>query len=438
MIPSGYPLVEKFAPLFGDAPYIIAKGGRAGMKSHTIAEALLIRGKAQRKRVLCAREIQKSISESVHQLLRDKISKLGMQDFYQVTTNEILGRNGSQFLFAGLKTNFSSIKSKEGLDIVWVEEGAKVSKDSWITLLPTIRKEGSQLIVSFNPEDETDPVNELEKKPGAVVITVGWQDNPWISKRTLAEIKFDYANDPEMAEHVWGGGFRKRSKAQIFTNVRYERLVLDQHWFGPYYGADWGFAQDPVTLMKLYLGPVNVATNRRAIYIEKEAYGVGVELNEIPQLWKAAIPECRNEPSKVQAERGLTWFDLPQPIIRGDNSRPETIAHLRNQGFNVVAAEKWPGSVEDGVAWMKAHDIIVNPDCKHQEQEVKGYKFKEDPITGDVLPIIVDKHNHCWDADRYGLEPAIKVGEIPVVVAVDDTPTMILDEYDARLEELSF
>lgn len=432
-------MVDKFAPLFGDAPYIWAKGGRAGMKSHTIAEALLVRGKSEKKRIMCAREIQKSIDESVHQLLRDKITKLGYESFYQVGNNKIVGNNGTQFLFAGLKTNFASIKSKEGLDIVWVEEAAKVSKESWRVLLPTIRKEGSQLIASWNPEDESDPIETLVKLPGSVVINVGWQDNPWLSKRTLAEIKFDYANDAETAAHIWGGGYRKRSKAQIFSGrYRVERVIQDElntAWFGPYYGADWGFAQDPVTLMKLWLHKTE-----RKLYVQKEAYGVGIELNEIPELWRSAIPECQLQPSKQQQEMGVTVFDIPQPVIRADCSRPETISHMRNFGFNVIPAAKWSGSVEDGISWFKMHEIIIDPSCKHQEQEAKDYKYKEDPVTGDVLPVIVDKHNHCWDADRYAFEPAIKAPEQDVVIVTEDNSVNLgadLDLVDADLAEMA-
>jgi len=432
-------VVDIFAPLYKPAPYKVLKGGRSGMKSHGVAEALLRLGRSKKRRILCAREVQKSITESVHQLLRDKIAALGYENFYTVGNSEIVGNNGTQFLFAGLKTNFASLKSKEGLDIVWVEEAAKVSRDSWKVLLPTIRKEGAELWITFNPDLETDPVWTLfcaKPRPGTVVIDTNWRQNPWLSQRTLAEIRYDFTVDPESAAHVWDGGFNRRSKAVIFAGkVKEESFTPSIDFYGPYFGADFGFAQDPATLMKLWL-----SNDLKKIFVEYEAYGVGVELNELPELYRS-VPGSQNRPTATQAKMGATVFSLQQPVIRADNSRPETISHLRGYGFNVVAADKWPGSVEDGITWLKAHEeIVVHPRCVHQLAEAKDYKFKEDPLTGDVLPIVIDKHNHCWDADRYGFEPVIKLGEVSTVVnlgqEVSITPE--LDELDLVSQELGF
>ena len=176
---ADFPAALEF--LFQPARYKVLYGGRGGTKSWGVAQALLILAAQRPLRILCAREIQKSIRDSVHQLLRDRITELGMESFYRVLDSEIRGANGSLFLFAGLRHNIANIRSKEGIDIVWVEEANTVSKSSWDALIPTIRKEGSEIWITFNPELERDETYKRFVKlppPGAVVRKVGWQDNP--------------------------------------------------------------------------------------------------------------------------------------------------------------------------------------------------------------------------------------------------------------------
>ena len=161
-------------------------GGRDSAKSWSIARMLLVRGRAKKERILCTREVQKSIAESVHQLLKDQIKVLGMEDFYEVQQNYIYGQNGTQFSFHGLSgQTATSIKSFEGTTICWVEEAQTVTKRSWDILEPTIRTPGSEIWVSFNPDMDTDETYKrfvLNPPPGSIVTKINWQDNPWRSE----------------------------------------------------------------------------------------------------------------------------------------------------------------------------------------------------------------------------------------------------------------
>lgn len=212
---------EKLECLFQPSRYKILYGGRGGAKSWGIARALLVQAAAKPLRILCAREIQKSISESVHQLLRDQIAALGLSDCYEVLQNEIRGKNGSLFLFAGLKHNVENIKSKEGLDIVWVEEAQTVSKKSWDTLIPTIRKEGSEIWISFNPDLEDDETYQRFVKsppPGAIVQKINWSDNPWFPEVLRLEKDSLKEKDPDAYLTVWEGHCKQTLDGAVYAS----------------------------------------------------------------------------------------------------------------------------------------------------------------------------------------------------------------------------
>ncbi|WP_229729255.1 PBSX family phage terminase large subunit [Agaricicola taiwanensis] len=207
--------------LFDAARYKILYGGRGGAKSWGIARALLVLGAMDPLRVLCAREIQKSIQESVHQLLKDQIDALGLNEFYEVLQTEIRGRNGTLFIFAGLKHNVDNIKSKEGIDIAWVEEAANVSKTSWDKLIPTIRKPGSEIWVSFNPEldsDETYKRFVLSPPTGAKVEKLNWSDNPWFPEVLQQEMEDLKQRDHDAYLTVWEGHCKQVLDGAIYAN----------------------------------------------------------------------------------------------------------------------------------------------------------------------------------------------------------------------------
>lgn len=204
-----------------NARYKGAYGGRGAAKSRSFATALLIRGMKRKQRALCCREIQKSIKESVHQLLANQIVALGMQDFYSVLTTEIRGRRGTSFGFAGLRYNATGLKSYEDADVAWVEEGQAVSKTSWGILIPTIRNEGSEIWVSFNPEFEDDDTYQrfvIRPPKNSIVVEVNWRDNPWfpdVLEQERVELK---ERDPAEYDHVWEGKCRKWLEGAIYAN----------------------------------------------------------------------------------------------------------------------------------------------------------------------------------------------------------------------------
>jgi phage terminase large subunit len=214
-------LPEKLRCLFEPHRYIILYGGRGGAKSWGIARALLIQGAAEKRLVVCAREIQKSIQDSVHRLLADQIARMGLESFYEIQQTRIIGANGSEFIFAGLRHNVANIKSLEGADDVWVEEGQAVSKHSWDTLVPTIRKPGSRIIVSFNPDLEDDETYQrfvVNRPTNSKVVKVGWQDNPWFPE-VLKQEKDDLkARDPQAYEHVWEGNCKQAVDGAVFAD----------------------------------------------------------------------------------------------------------------------------------------------------------------------------------------------------------------------------
>jgi phage terminase large subunit len=210
----------KLEGLFKKSRYKVLYGGRGGAKSWGIARALLIKGAKDPIRILCAREFQTSIKDSVHKLLCDQIESLGLLSFYEITQTSIRGRNGTEFSFVGLKNNVSNIKSYEGVDICWVEEAQTTSRLSWNILIPTIRKEGSEIWISFNPELETDETYQrFVANPPADSITmkVNWYDNPWFPETLRLEKDSLKARDEEAYNQVWEGLCRQTVDGAIFA-----------------------------------------------------------------------------------------------------------------------------------------------------------------------------------------------------------------------------
>jgi phage terminase large subunit len=200
--------------------YRILYGGRGGAKSWGVARALLIKAAQNPLRILCAREFQSSMKDSVHKLLCDQIIDLGLTSFYEITQNQIRGLNGSEFNFIGLKNNVANVKSSEGVDICWVEEAQTVSRLSWDVLVPTIRKEGSEIWVTFNPHLATDETYKrfvLNPPHNAVVQKINWSDNPWFPDTLRDEKDTLKARDIESYNTVWEGICRQTVDGAIFA-----------------------------------------------------------------------------------------------------------------------------------------------------------------------------------------------------------------------------
>lgn len=374
--------------LFEAHRYKVLWGGRGKGASWSMARALLIRAAAETARVGCFRELQTSIKDSVHRLLADQIDLLGLRGF-TVTQTEIRHRNGSFFLFAGLRHNVTKVKSMEGLDVAWVEEAEHVSEASWRVLVPTIRKAGSEIWVSFNPDLETDATSQrflVHPPPDAWVRKVSADDNPWFPEELAREREHDYRVDPDAAAHIWGGEYRQASDAQILRGKwRVDRFEPDESWGPPLQGADFGFAQDPTTLVRSF-------TDGRRLFVERESYKIGLELDHTVARWEADVP-------------GFAAY-----VTRADSARPESISYLRRHGApRIEGVAKWQGSVEDGIAYLRQFDeIVIHERCRHTITEARHYSYKVDERTGDVLPQIVDKHNHTIDPIRYALAPLIR------------------------------
>jgi phage terminase large subunit len=201
--------------------YKVLYGGRGGAKSWGAARALIIRAAKQQTRILCAREIQNSIRDSVHKLLSDQIESRGLSAHFEIQRDTIKGINGSEFLFKGLRHNVQEIKSTEGVDICWVEEGQTVSKASWDVLVPTIRKDNSEIWITFNPELDTDVTYQrfvIAPPVTAKVVKVNWSDNPWFPK-TLEHEKDDLKlRDPDAYLTIWEGHCRRVLDGAIYAN----------------------------------------------------------------------------------------------------------------------------------------------------------------------------------------------------------------------------
>lgn len=221
---------EKLAFLFQPKRYKILYGGRGGAKSWGVARAALITSAKTPLRWLCAREFQKSIADSVHQVLKDQVAALGLDAFYKVTETSIVGANGTQFSFEGLRHNTGKIKSYEGVDRLWVEEAHSTSKASWELLIPTIRKNGSEIWVTMNPEFEEDDSYQrfiIEPPEDAVVMELNYRDNPWfpavLEKERLQLLK----RDPDAYDHVWEGHCRKWLEGAIYAK-ELRRVFLEK------------------------------------------------------------------------------------------------------------------------------------------------------------------------------------------------------------------
>lgn len=372
-------------PLLEPARYKAAYGGRGSGKSHAIAE-LIIESHIldPNRKTVCIREVQKSIKMSVKALLEQKIETLGVQSYFEVQETQIKSRRGTGIIiFAGMQNHTAdSIKSLEGFDCAWVEEAQSLSQRSIDLLRPTIRKPNSELWFTWNPYLETDPVDVLLRgpvpPPDSAVVQVNYMDNPWLPDVLREEMEYDRGRDPDKYAHVWLGEYVRNSNARVFTNWRIEEFETSKDAMFRF-GADWGFSVDPTVLVRCYI-------EGRTLYVDYEAYQVGCEIIDTPELF-FTIPESEK------------W-----PIV-ADSARPETISHVRKNGFpKIMPAVKGAGSLEDGIEFLKAYDIVVHPRCQHVIDELTLYSYKVDDMTGAVLPVLEDKNNHVIDALRYACE----------------------------------
>ena len=355
-------------------------GGRGSGKSHDVAEYCLFRAYQSKIKVLCTRELQNSIADSVYSLLKNKITDMKLDFFFTVYKDRIVGNNGSEFIFKGIHNNVSEIKSMENISIAWLEESQSLSRESIDVIVPTIRAPGSILIFTFNPYKDNDPIY-MEMKNATeddLVIKANYTDNPWFPEELRLEMERDKKNDYQKYLWVWEGECLGLSDAQIFRGKYVVENFETPKNADFHFGADWGFANDPTTLVRSFI----VGND---LYIDMCAGKVGCDLEDTPSLF-----------NEVQ---GSSIYP-----IYADSARPETISFMRSKHYNVIAAEKWNGSVEDGIQYLRSFSCIhIHERCKAVAEEFDLYQYKVDRQTGEVLRIPVDKFNHYIDAIRYSL-----------------------------------
>jgi phage terminase large subunit len=359
-------------------------------------------------RAACVREVQKSLKHSVKALVEDKIKRHGLEGF-EVLESEVKTPGGGIIIFQGMQNHTAdSIKSLEGFDICWVEEAQSLSQRSLDILRPTFRKPGSELWFSWNPDKATDPVDAFlrgEHPPqDAAVVQANYSDNPWLPAELQADLEDDRARDPDKFAHVWGGQYALAAKARVFRNWTVREFATRPdaiHRFG----ADWGFSIDPTVLVRCHV-------EGRELFVDEEAWDVGCEIDYTPALFAGSDTE--NDPPKWDNPKGFKGIPGSRKfLIRADSARPETVSYMRRQGFKITEAIKGPGSVEDGVEFLRAFDIVVHPRCKHVAAELAAYSYKIDPHTEEILPLLEDKDNHTIDALRYALEELRRSGYRP-------------------------
>lgn len=401
----------------------IIYGGRGSAKTRTIAAVLTELIRFNDKRTVCLREFLESIQISCYQEFVDEVDRRGINGTQiRVTNKEISSHiSDGRINFKGMHNNVTTIKGLANYDIAWGEEVENMSLISWDTLEPTMRAAGSEIWMSFNPRFETDPswtelvlpyhdkmVDGFYEDDDVLIIEINHIHNPWLTEELRKSMEKMKKRDFDRYLWIWEGRFNKKSDEQIMSGKwESQEFEVQDHWEGPFFGADFGFSQDPSTIIKMWIDP-----DTERLYIEYEAWGIGVELDDMAKFYagrEGANDEERENWGPLMEE---TWPGLPgakENYIYGDCSRPETINHISNRGFIIDAAEKWKGSVEDGITYLRSFDkIVIHPRCIETLKEAEMYKYKVDPLTEKVLPLIVDAHNHCWDAIRYGLWEKIK------------------------------
>lgn len=337
-------------------------------------------------RVVCIREVQRSLKQSVKKLIEDRIHALSVEHLFDAKEAEIRSATGSGvILFEGMQDHTAeSIKSLEGIDIAWVEEAQNLSQRSLDMLRPTIRKEGSEIWFSWNPRHATDPVDAFLRGPNpppdAIVVKVGYEDNPWLPETLKVEIAYDRRRDPDKFAHVWSGGYERHSEVRVFKNWRIEDFDTPEGAVF-YCGADWGYSVDPSVLIRCFL-----ASNKKTLYLDYEAYKIGVEVDDLPAHFDL-VPDSR------------------ALVIVADSARPETISYMKRHGFpRMERSLKGKASVKEGVIFLQSYDIVVHPRCKHTIDELTSYSYVVDKLTGMVTNVLADNDNHVIDSLRYAVE----------------------------------
>jgi len=387
---------EKLEPLFKPARYKILYGGRGSAKSWSIARALLIQGLEQRLRIGCFREIQRTIADSVHRLLSDQVSALGLEECYRVLETEIIGANGTQFLFAGLRQQDAhKIKSFEGLDRAWVEEAQTVTKRSWDILIPTIRRADSEIWISFNPELDTDETFQrfvVSPPPGAVVINMNFRDNPWFSEPLVSEMELKKLSDREGYLNIWEGKPRLAVEGAIYGRevgqaiedrrirpVPYDpKLKVHTIW-------DLGWNdQTSIIFAQRLLSEVRLIDYDEASFLRPDEWSKRV--NDRPYIYgNHWLPHDGD--NELQAAGGLSMRKILKPFL---NSDPKIVQRPDSVDIPIKAAR---------LMWPRVY--IDETKCKRLVECLKRFRRGIPESTGEPGLPVKDEYKHGADAFGY-------------------------------------
>jgi phage terminase large subunit len=384
----------KLKGLFEKSRYKVAYGGRGGAKSWGIARALLIKGAKDPMRILCAREFQTSIKDSVHKLLCDQIEALGLLGFYEITQNSIRGKNGTEFSFVGLRNNVANIKSYEGVDVVWVEEAQTTSRLSWNILIPTIRKQGSEIWISFNPELETDETYQrfvLKPPADCIQIKINWSDNPWFPDTLMLEKDALKERDLEAYNQVWEGLCRQSVDGAIFAK-ELQQAELDGRLTKVPYDAtkpvhavfDLGWADSTAIWFLQFVG----METRLIRYIEDSQKTISHYLATMQTFGyvydKVWLPHDAENKTLAAAGRSI------DDIVRAAGYKTQILPRVPILDSINAARTIFPS------CYFDRDNAAEGIDC------LRHYRYEVDPVTGQFSRTpLHDHYSHGADAFRY-------------------------------------
>lgn len=388
---------EKARDLFIPYRYKILYGGRGSGKSHSIARYLLIAGVAERHRILCTREVQKSIRDSVKRLLDDQIEELGLQRHYQSLDTEIRGKNGTIFLFNGLSTETSdTIKSYENITKVWCEEAASISKRSWDILIPTIRAEGSEILASFNPDLETDETYQrfvVNPPESCVSIEMNYRDNPWFPRVLDAERRHCQERDPDNYDNIWEGKCRPAVEGAIYFKEIQRAQENGQITFVPY---------DPLRKVQIV---VDLGWNdAMSIALVQKGHS-SLNIIEYMEDTHRPIDSYSAELKAKALHWGKVW--LPHDGFAGNiQSGGKSVADIfKRLGWDVASKDEVVQlSVEDGIrnARMTFGQVAFNAaKCERLLECLKRYRRRINRQTNEEAAPLHDEYSHGADCFRY-------------------------------------
>lgn len=366
---------------------IIMEGGRGGAKSEALSALGVLESFIDDGVILCCREIQKSIADSLYATIVSTIYKYELQSYFKIIQGEITNNlTGARFIFAGLKSNITSIKSINKLRVILVDEAENVTDQSWSYLRPTPRYGQVRFYVVFNPRFEHDATWQqfiVNKDDRTLHITINWHDNPWFPESLNNQRLRDLRGDAGRYAWIWDGQFLKISDNSILAKkLKMLDFEINQTFGTPYIGIDWGFSVDPTAIIECYIF-------QDSLYIRNAASKVGLELDDTSAYLIDHVPNVLRYTS------------------RADCARPETISKVKKEIPLIKGCTKWKGSVEDGVVALQTFKAIyIHPDAQCCFAELAAYSYKTDD-TDNPTTDIEDKNNHYADALRYAIEPIV-------------------------------